>query len=197
MASITKSSLQAAIRAYRRGDRPFRFTEPRSWYIETADGQLLPLKYIYAIAVQKPPSSFNTSEAIKDGQQLGLILRHQPKDPNEEFEKKVKASLSNTDARRKRLLRAPKKPALKLVPTLIHVRNPDVVAEVLFLAKGKCGICGKPAPFKRSKDGTPFLEVHHRIPLKMGGDDLVNNAVAACPNCHREAHDKLSVAKDA
>ncbi|HXU34436.1 MAG TPA: HNH endonuclease [Thermoanaerobaculia bacterium] len=32
------------------------------------------------------------------------------------------------------------------------------------------------------------MEVHHRIRLAYGGEDTVENAVALCPNCHREAH---------
>jgi len=37
--------------------------------------------------------------------------------------------------------------------------------------------------------GTPYLEVHHRVPLAENGEDTVENAVAICPNCHRKAHD--------
>ena len=45
----------------------------------------------------------------------------------------------------------------------------------------------KPAPFNKPT-GEPFLEVHHVIGLAEGGPDIVENAVALCPNCHREAH---------
>ena len=70
----------------------------------------------------------------------------------------------------------------------VFKRNPDVIAEVLERASGKCEYCNKPAPFKRASDGTPYLEVHHEIFLSQGGDDSVDNAVALCPNCHKEAH---------
>jgi 5-methylcytosine-specific restriction protein A len=40
----------------------------------------------------------------------------------------------------------------------------------------------------RSKDGMPYLEVHHVKQLKDGGSDRIDNAVALCPNCHRKAH---------
>ncbi|WP_256325004.1 HNH endonuclease signature motif containing protein [Nitrosomonas sp. Nm132] len=40
----------------------------------------------------------------------------------------------------------------------------------------------------RKHDGSPYLEVHHKIPLAFGGEDTVVNAIALCPNCHREAH---------
>jgi 5-methylcytosine-specific restriction protein A len=59
---------------------------------------------------------------------------------------------------------------------------------VLERASGICEQCNEDAPFKRKKDGTPYLEVHHRIPLSEGGFDTVGNAIAVCPNCHRELH---------
>lgn len=67
-------------------------------------------------------------------------------------------------------------------------RDPNVVADVLVRAKGECEKCGSPAPFNRACDGTPYLEVHHKIRLADGGEDTVENAIAVCPNCHRELH---------
>lgn len=46
----------------------------------------------------------------------------------------------------------------------------------------------KKAPFLRKKDNSPYLEVHHIITLANGVDDTVENAIAVCPNCHRELH---------
>lgn len=107
---------------------------------------------------------------------------------DEEFLFKVKAALQDADARAKRLAAAPKKPKAKVVSVLEFDRNPDVVAEVLTQASGKCQQCGVTAPFLRKSDGTPYLEVHHKTPLAFGGDDTVDNAIALCPNCHRKAH---------
>lgn len=67
------------------------------------------------------------------------------------------------------------------------VRDPEVVAWVLDQASGHCECCDLKAPFLR-EDGSPFLEVHHVQRLADGGEDTVNNAVALCPNCHRELH---------
>lgn len=67
-------------------------------------------------------------------------------------------------------------------------RNPDAIIAVLRRANGVCEDCGCPAPFTRRSDGTPFLEVHHKVQLSQGGEDTVANAVALCPNCHRRAH---------
>ncbi|MCM7737031.1 HNH endonuclease [Enterobacter hormaechei] len=51
----------------------------------------------------------------------------------------------------------------------------------------KCQSCKSDAPFLKV-DGTPFLEVHHIEWLSNGGEDSVENAIALCPNCHRQAH---------
>ena len=74
------------------------------------------------------------------------------------------------------------------ISTSTFVRDPDVVAAVLKRADGKCENCKKKAPFFRKKDGTPYLEVHHKVRLKDGGADTVDNAIALCPNCHRKMH---------
>lgn len=105
------------------------------------------------------------------------------------FQYSVEKSLKqDPEKRRERLKSSPKKPEKRTVSTIIYDRNPDVVAEVLYMAKGKCSKCDKPAPFKRKKDGSPYLEVHHKVPLAQGDDDTTDNAIALCPNCHREAH---------
>jgi len=79
------------------------------------------------------------------------------------------------------------------IQVIRYIRNPHVVAERLFLAEGNCENCKKPAPFLRSSNQTPFLEVHHKIPLSQGGYDILENTVALCPNCHREMHDMLNI----
>jgi hypothetical protein len=105
------------------------------------------------------------------------------------FEEAVERSRkSESEERKERLERADKKPEKKEVTTMVFVRNPDVVAEVLHRANGKCGKCPGKAPFNRASTGEPYLEVHHVIPLAYGGDDTVENAIALCPNCHRFMH---------
>ncbi|SUB63591.1 Predicted restriction endonuclease [Plesiomonas shigelloides] len=66
-------------------------------------------------------------------------------------------------------------------------RDPKVKAWVLKEASGKCECCDSEAPFSTA-EGEPFLEVHHLRRLADGGSDMVTNAVALCPNCHREMH---------
>ncbi|HHQ4496099.1 TPA: HNH endonuclease, partial [Aeromonas hydrophila] len=60
--------------------------------------------------------------------------------------------------------------------------------ERLLIANGKCEHCKKDAPFIRIKDGTPYLEVHHKEKLADGGEDTLENTIALCPNCHRKFH---------
>jgi 5-methylcytosine-specific restriction enzyme A len=187
---LTSRSIFAAIRAYEKGDRPFRFTEPRSWYVAGSSRKLYPLKYIYAMAVGSTPSSFNTSEPLREFPLVGFSVYRQPKDEIADFEAKVRAAMRDTRAARAaRLAQATTKPkSLRVQHTIAFERNPDVVAEVLSQARGLCAICKSKAPFLRKKDRTPYLEVHHKVQLAHGGDDTVENAIAVCPNCHRQAH---------
>ena len=108
---------------------------------------------------------------------------------NNEWLKSIESS--RKDSKEKRLLRlnsAKKKPDIVKTITLQYKRNPDVVIEVLERANGICEGCNNTAPFLRVSDGTPYLEVHHKIPLSQNGDDTVENAIALCPNCHAKMH---------
>ena len=98
------------------------------------------------------------------------------------------AFADESDIRQARLKDSPTIPKKVIIKSTAFVRNPDVIAERLHLARGTCENCRKPAPFKRKSDGTPFLEVHHLKPLAEGGEDTVGNTQALCPNCHRKAH---------
>lgn len=70
----------------------------------------------------------------------------------------------------------------------IFNRDPNVKAEVLERANGKCEFCLQNAPFMKVSDNKPFLEVHHIKWLSKEGEDTLENAIALCPNCHRGAH---------
>jgi hypothetical protein len=129
-----------------------------------------------------------------DKVRLSLLLKGEgPSVDSTALEKTIGASVqrSATESRRERLKRlalAPAKPAIIVTRSRSFLRNPDVIVEVLLRARGQCEQCGEPAPFRRDIDGSPYLEVHHLIPLAENGDDTVANAKALCPNCHRHAH---------
>lgn len=99
----------------------------------------------------------------------------------------TKALADMPESRARRLRQARTMPEQQIVLARVFKRNPDVIAEVLLLANGICQGCDQVAPFLRA-DGRPYLEVHHRQPLAEGGADTVENAIALCPNCHRERH---------
>lgn len=100
----------------------------------------------------------------------------------------VSRSLGDSSGRKARLAVAPRMPESFSTTTTIFRRNPDVIAETLERAGEYCERCQAAAPFKRATNGSPYLEVHHRIALAEGGEDTVENAMALCPNCHRESH---------
>jgi 5-methylcytosine-specific restriction protein A len=101
----------------------------------------------------------------------------------------VRKSLGiSKSVREERLRHAETMPQVVQAITRSFRRNPDVVAAVLERANGICEACGTEAPFLRASDGTPYLEVHHKMMLADGGADTVGNAIATCPNCHRRFH---------
>jgi 5-methylcytosine-specific restriction endonuclease McrA len=143
--------------------------------------------YANPLAVE---SSHTTDESLSSSENPTLSGDEKSRF-EEDFKKAVQeARKASKEARQERLRNAPRKPNQRSVTTTVFDRNPDVVAEVLERANGFCENekCGKKAPFLRVSDNSPYLEVHHRIPLAQGGDDTVENATALCPNCHREAH---------
>lgn len=99
-----------------------------------------------------------------------------------------KARKLNHKQRQTRLKKSDPKPKKTIVSQTVFIRNPYVVAEVLERANGECERCNKKAPFLKDTDESPYLEVHHKIPLAEGGDDTIENAIGLCPNCHRHAH---------
>lgn len=114
-------------------------------------------------------------------------------DLESEYQSAVNRSLELGEAEReKRLKNASKLP--KSIQTIARgfIRNHDVAAAVLLRANGKCERCKCDAPFIRASNNTPYLEVHHKVMLAQGGEDTVENAMALCPNCHRELHFGIS-----
>jgi hypothetical protein len=136
------------------------------------------------LALLRPPSVRKSSDSDHDATAVGTA---------EEIEKQFQRELAesrarSSDARKARLEMAATKPRQVTVTTKVFVRNADVVLEVLERANGRCELCSNTAPFKKTSDGEPYLEVHHRKPLAQDGEDTVANAIALCPNCHRKAH---------
>ncbi|PRD14006.1 HNH endonuclease [Pantoea coffeiphila] len=118
--------------------------------------------------------------AIVNGESLELL---QPTDDENVLNKRVSRLLKKT-------LREPEGQNVpKSVERLqkVYARDPAVKGWILQKSKGSCENCGENAPFFLN-DGSPYLEVHHVIPLSSAGADTISNCVALCPNCHRAMH---------
>lgn len=120
------------------------------------------------------------------------ILNETLEEIREDEDKSTASSFNNDEQRKKRLSQKENKlPIEELRQVKFFKRDEDVKAEVLKNAKGICAKCKKEAPFVREHGalkGQPYLEIHHKIWLSEGGKDNIKNAVALCPNCHREEH---------
>jgi hypothetical protein len=113
----------------------------------------------------------------------------EPSTYNDQLENEVEASSKLPENKRlqkiKEYLDIPEKITISAVG---FKRNPHIVAQRLFLAKGICGDCKNNAPFLKKETNEPYLEVHHIELLSKGGEDTLENTIALCPNCHRKRH---------
>lgn len=152
---------------------------PVSCFVKVNDG--IPLKK------RRRAGSWSYVQPPPDWLGMGSTLVQD--DVDRDFQLKLASSLQlSASDRKERLQNAPKFPQSILVVSRAFRRNPDVVAEVLVRANGICERCKSVAPFTRASNGSPYLEVHHRITLATCGEDTVENAIALCPNCHRYLH---------
>lgn len=131
----------------------------------------------------KPARNVGTTTAAKL-EELIHITERTSVPPVVEFEQRV---LEHLKQPLKDVPDGETKPRTKEVVSTQYIRDPKVVAWVLQEANGNCECCGSLAPFCKPS-GDPYLEVHHLRRLADGGSDTPSNAVAICPNCHRELH---------
>jgi 5-methylcytosine-specific restriction enzyme A len=144
----------------------------------------------FADAINIINSNSNNSSALIPyinfkSQSTGISLSQLIEKEQKEIQK---SRFDKPENRKARLKTANTKPKRIRVYTYIYERNPDVVAEALERANGKCEQCGQKAPFTRKSSDTPYLEVHHMTPLSENGKDTIDNVKALCPNCHRQFH---------
>lgn len=105
------------------------------------------------------------------------------------------ANKLSDDVLRERAMRSHDVPGERTVIIKRFERNYDVVVWAKRRANGICQLCQSQAPFI-NKQGNPFLETHHIIPLGQDGKDVIKNTVALCPNCHRRLHHALNPEDD-
>ena len=126
----------------------------------------------------------NKATPTVDTRKEGSDILHQPTADQSELELRTSAIRQLRDHRPPKGIQIPQHVN---VSSTQYKRDPSVKAWVLNNANGTCELCQSLGPF-RTKDGDPFLEVHHVVPIAEGGPDTIENAVALCPNCHRRCH---------
>lgn len=135
------------------------------------------------------PAYYEYALSVVEGKIWIPLIQDELREDRAAFNDAILKSLEDSaENRALRMSMANPVPEKIILTTTGFRRNPDVVATALIRAAGKCEACQTPAPFARSSDGTPYLEVHHKIPLSKNGLDTLDNAIAVCPNCHRKAH---------
>lgn len=68
-----------------------------------------------------------------------------------------------------------------------YARSSEIKEYAKVRANGYCEGCEKESPFT-SKQGEPYLEVHHVYELGEGGSDTPSSVIALCPTCHSRVH---------
>lgn len=75
----------------------------------------------------------------------------------------------------------------------VYIRNKTVAINALGIAEFKCETDNSHKTFKRKKDGVPYTEPHHLIPMSKQDEfeysiDIEENIVSLCSHCHNEIH---------
>lgn len=87
----------------------------------------------------------------------------------------------------KRAKSANPKPKEQETTTTVYVRDLGVKAYVLARSRYKCEMPRCSYVGFEKTDGSLYIEEHHIISLAEGGEDIISNAAALCPNCHAKA----------
>jgi 5-methylcytosine-specific restriction protein A len=173
----------------------YGFKEARTYYLyhngtHYDSKAIIGVAYGYQFGAPLKSGEFNggINTVVPKLRELGFEVIEIATHETDEFQKQIQASLKDKRGRAARLAMAKRIPDKYAVVQLVFRRNADVVAEVLERASAHCESCKRPAPFRRTSNGSPYLEVHHKKTLADGGEDTVENAIALCPNCHRKEH---------
>ena len=87
----------------------------------------------------------------------------------------------------------PKPPLAKNKAKKVYKRSRIVAINALGIANFTCEIDTNHKTFNRKKDGIPYTEPHHLIPMAYQDRfdysiDIEENIVSLCSNCHNEIH---------
>ena len=187
MGKISAEDVLNAIERFNNGERPRNFKKPK-WSHVLHNDAVFPTKAIWSLASDMPLADFNTNVARYEFASLDFETVDIGKYDAQAKKALKKSKKSTRSERLRRLEKANDYPTETVRVSKNYIRSADVILEVLNRARGICENCEAPAPFIRASNGTPFLEVHHKTRLADGGKDTVGNAIALCPNCHRQMH---------
>jgi len=67
-----------------------------------------------------------------------------------------------------------------------YARDMKIRSVALEMARGRCERCDQQGFLTSS--GEFYLETHHVVEVSQRGPDTIDNVIAVCPNCHRQAH---------
>ena len=86
-----------------------------------------------------------------------------------------------------------KLPKHKSSQNIIIDRDVKVAINALKLAYHRCEYNSEHKSFNRKKDGLPYMEAHHLIPMKFSDEfeyslDIEQNIVSLCSHCHNQIH---------
>jgi len=198
----TEDELEASVRAYVDMHRKEAKGEPivkKNYYEELANTfgrtekayeyRMQNISYIYSLMGRRWVSGLKPAKNVganvaEQLEQLISKVEGQQFEPIAGFQSKVAKLIEKPDGLKPK---GSTNPGTTISSVTQFNRDPAVTAWVLQEANGQCESCGGRAPFSR-EDGTPYLEVHHVHRLADGGPDTIENAIAICPNCHREFH---------
>jgi 5-methylcytosine-specific restriction protein A len=157
-------------------------------------------RYIYAGQVELTAKPYQEQQFGEDGQLRTVWMfplrlktggiRPIPETTDirriEQLREKALSGLSQ-EVLKARAAAAKAEPSKRSSTTEQFIRNPYVTSYVKKAANGICDLCRHSAPF--SKNGEPYFHCHHVLWLSRGGPDIIQNAVALCPNCHARTHE--------
>ena len=193
---IPEEAFQEAAQRLINGEDYSYKTDSRDYYVYI-DGIRVPPKPLTAFASEiyygAPLEWYNFTGGAESDSFAGILsagLRIIPKDLSEITNPEsdsFRSAVKKGQAKSKERPQGNKEPRKHSIISEQYERDSKVVAHAEKRANGICELSNQPAPFTR-EDGSPFLEVHHIIPLSKGGEDVIKNVAALSPNCHREAH---------
>lgn len=200
--SWTKVELAASVQAYlemQQLDRDHKSYTKRKYYDDLAERfgrsakafeyRMQNISYVLSVMGRdwltglKPAKNVGANVAAQI-EELIAKLEGKAITPVAAFEISVRDNISKSDLPEPAGNQTPKASTASVTQ---YERDARVKAWILKTAEGICECCNQVAPFN-GPDGRPYLEVHHVRKLAEKGADSTENAVAVCPNCHRELH---------